>query len=168
MKANPITKEEIAELKTLYEYRDGELWYLRTWGKTIAGAAVKYISRGGYKRINHNKKTYLVHRIIFLLVNGEWPDTVDHIDGNKLNNHISNLRAATITQNNCNRAINKNSSSGIKGVCWHKGAKKWRVQIRVDGIKKALGLFSSIEEAKSCIEKARQQYHGDYASDGYR
>ena len=72
---------------------------------------------------------------------------VDHIDNNKLNYNISNLRWATHTENNINKSMQSDNSSGHKGVYWNKKLCKWQAYISIDGIKIHLGLYDTIEEA---------------------
>jgi len=66
--------------------------------------------------------------LIFLYHHGYLPKFVDHIDGNKKNNRIENLREATKSQNAMNQKVSTRNTSGIKGVMWHKRDKKWFVQ----------------------------------------
>ena len=72
---------------------------------------------------------------------------VDHIDNNRLNNNIANLRFATNTENNQNASIRKDNTSGHKGISFDKKKNKWHAYIQIDGNKKHLGYFDKIEEA---------------------
>ena len=94
-------------------------------------------------------KSYKNHRVIYFLCTGIDPEEkqVDHIDGDILNNKISNLRLATLSQNQDNRKKNKNNTSGITGVRWSKISKKWRVEIYKDHSQIYLGLFDNKDEA---------------------
>ena len=83
--------------------------------------------------------------------------TVDHIDGNKLNNQRSNLRICSHAQNSRNRKRGKNNTSGYKGVSLHKKTGKWSAQIQ-------LGLHNSKEEAAKAFDIAARQLFGEYAS----
>jgi HNH endonuclease len=89
---------------------------------------------------------------------------VDHIDGDGLNNTRGNLRAVTRQTNNRNRQRNANSASGFKGVYWHKGARKWRADIRHNGRMKYLGLFDSAIVAAQCFDRAAIELRGDDAT----
>ena len=84
---------------------------------------------------------------------------VDHINNCKTNNNITNLRWATSVQNNQNASMRKDNTSGVKGVSWHKGNKKWHSQITIDGIQIHLGSFNNIEDVKQArITRANQAF----------
>jgi hypothetical protein len=132
--------------------------------KFKVGDVVGYIDNYGYVRIKIDKKNYSSHRLAWLYVYGEFPKKqLDHINGDKQDNRICNLREANQSQNNFNRKIQKNNTSGIKGVSWNKNAKKWEVSINVNGIKKHLGIFDSKEFAELVITEARNKYHKEFA-----
>jgi HNH endonuclease/AP2 domain len=87
------------------------------------------------------------------------PKYVDHIDGNKLNNNIENLRETTATQNAQNRKIHKNNTSGVKGVYFNK-YKKWVAQLKIDNKVTYLGSFDDIKLAENAVKEARSKNHG--------
>lgn len=82
---------------------------------------------------------------------------VDHINGNKLDNRKSHLRICTHQENGRNRGYNKNSKSGIKGVSWHKGAKKWMANIFHNGKTVYIGLFSDKNDATKARKEKEQE-----------
>jgi len=86
----------------------------------------------GYIRVGINGKKYYAHRLIFLYHKGYLPKTIDHINCDKVDNRIENLRAATVGQNQHNRKTNANNTSGYKGVSWCKAKKKWATGINGD------------------------------------
>ena len=90
-----------------------------------------------------------IHRLVAnaFLENAENKKNVDHIDRCKTNNHISNLRWATGSENNQNKSMQLNNTSGVIGVSWFKRDSKWKVQIMVNGVQKHLGYFESKEDA---------------------
>lgn len=91
--------------------------------------------------------------------------SVDHIDGDTLNNQCSNLRLATQSQNNANQhGAKKGSKSGVKGVYWHKQASKWCAEVVHDKKKHYLGLFETLEDARIARNKKAKELHGDYYS----
>lgn len=103
-------------------------------------------------------KKYLHHRIVYFAHNPEWNindssdnNQIDHIDGDKLNNHITNLRVVTQAQN-CQNKI-------AKGYYYNKKAKKWQSAIRVNGKRTYLGYFNTEEEAKQARAEAVKKYH---------
>lgn len=88
---------------------------------------------------------------------------VDHIDGDGLNNRRSNLRVATKGENNINRGMQKNNSTGFKGVFWHRQRAKWMAQIGHHKRCVHLGLFDTPEEASLAYREASQKLHGEFA-----
>ena len=147
-----------------FEYRDGELyWKVSTNSKIKVGKKAGCITSKGYLTIKVNKKPYLAHKIIFSIHYGYIPKEIDHIDLNKLNNKIENLREATREQNQWNRKLQSNNSSGIKGVYWHKRDKSWRVQLRFNKKMNYIGSFKDLELAELVASEARSKYHGNFA-----
>jgi len=114
----------------------------------------------GYITISINNVEYLAHRLAWLYVHGELPDTgIDHKDLDKANNRISNLRTANKSQNAGNCGIYSHNTSGVKGVGWHKSARKWRVHIGNSHI----GLFTDMQDAIDARYKAEKEYFGEFA-----
>ena len=96
---------------------------------------------------------------------GEWPpNQIDHIDRNPSNNQFDNLRLATGTENNRNRAKFRNNKSGLKGVSWSSHAEKWTVRICVDYRQMHLGYFDTKEAAHEAYQQAAREYHGKFAA----
>jgi hypothetical protein len=152
-----------AEALKYFEYKDGNLyWKTAISPKTKVGSIVGTINGQGRKQVGLNWKIYGLHRIIFLIHYGYFPKEVDHIDGNPLNNKIENLREATRSEQLCNTRLRKDSTSGIKGVMWHKLMKKWLV--RVYKHKKVIykNYFDDIELANLVAVEARNKYHGKF------
>jgi hypothetical protein len=134
----------------------------------VAGTVTK---RQGYLRIFINlkgyRKGYLAHRLAWLYVYGSMPsDHIDHINGNKADNRIENLRQASNTTNHWNEAIRSTNKSGHKGVFWHTQSKRWRASCRVGGKPEVLGQFERIEDAVEAVRKFRERHHGEYANHG--
>lgn len=130
----------------------------------IAGYVVKTKTMRQYRKIRIDNKMYYAHRLAWLYVNGAWPDhEIDHIDGDGLNNSISNLRSATPSENRCNRGPIANNKTKLKGVCFDKNAKKWKAQIGIGKKKIHLGCFSTPEGAHAAYCKAADKLHGRFA-----
>lgn len=151
---NHITKEY---LQSIFTYKDGELYWKKT--QYLAGTIDKY----GYIQIKLMNKLYKAHRLIFAYHNDFMPKEIDHIDGNRSNNNIENLRAATRSQNQFNSKLRKDSSSGIKGVIWDKSKQKWGVKIKVNGVRHSFGQFYDIDYAKFIADAMRYKFHGEFA-----
>ena len=115
------------------------------------------------RSVEIDHKSYSVHRLVWLMHHGVLPEFLDHINGNKLDNRIENLRPATKSQNNQNKRLYSNNTSGVKGVCWHKRIKKWQVNVRVNGKQKSFGFFDDIELAELVASEARNKLHGQFA-----
>lgn len=114
-------------------------------------------------RVHGRSSLIFLHQVILERILGRklnQGEIVDHDDGNPLNNTRSNLRVATHTQNMQNRKINKNNTSGFKGVIpWRK---KWRATIWANGIRHHLGTFKSAEEASEAYGIASENLHGEF------
>jgi hypothetical protein len=149
-----------------FEYRHGTLyWKEKTSNKSPVkvGDACGRPTKSGHIQTTVHRKLYGNHRIIFLMHHGYIPKEVDHADGNPLNNRIENLRPATRAENQYNRKINKNNTSGVKGVAWHKYKKKWVAKTNVNGKRHYLGYFDTIEDAAKLLKQFRQDNHGNFA-----
>jgi len=115
----------------------------------------------GYLRITVTGKSEYAHRLAWIYSYGYWPtETIDHINGNKSDNRIANLRMATYAENSQNkRTAQSNNKSNILGVSWHKKANKWQVHICTDRIRKYLGLFDDKYEAEQTYINAKRSMH---------
>ena len=154
-------------LNELFEYRDGELYWKAPTANCIKiGDKAGTKDNTGYIRTRVKGKPYLNHRLIFLMLKGYLPAYLDHIDNDKTNNRIENLREATLSQNQHNRKLNKNNKSNCKGVHWAKALKKWQVIIWIEGKPKYFGIFEDKEQAVLVAKEARLKYHGDFANHG--
>ena len=117
-------------------------------------------ANSGYWKVQVQGTRTLAHRIVWLLSHNRWPvDCIDHIDRNKANNRIENLREATIAENGQNRKLNANSTSGFKGVYWDARKRKWRGLIQLNKKKHALGYFDTPEEAHTAYAIAKAELH---------
>jgi len=156
-----ITKEI---LNFLFEYKNGELyWKFSLSSKSPKGCIAGSIKHDRYRRISIGKKPYLAHRLIFMMFNGYMPEIVDHIDGNRLNNHIENLRPANRSQNQHNKPALKTNTSGHKNVTWNARKRKWLVNLRLNSKDIHIGYFEDIELADLVAQEARNKYHKEFA-----
>jgi hypothetical protein len=133
----------------------------------MSGKVAGYIDKSiGYRCIRIDGRRYFAHRLAWFYVHGTWPnDQIDHINGDRSDNRFSNLREATNSENQQNRGVQSNNTSGCKGVNWAKHANKWRAAIMHNGKPKHLGYFDAdkLDEAAAAYAKAAREHHGEFA-----
>jgi hypothetical protein len=128
------------------------------------------INRYGYQRVNlcknGNKKCVTIHKLVAhaFMENPENKPCIDHKDRNRLNNHVSNLRYVTQSENGMNASKKKNNTSGFTGVYWCKSRDKWRALIMVDRKNIHLGYYDTKEEAIAARKAGTIVHHGIYAA----
>jgi hypothetical protein len=142
------------------EYRDGHFYKLSN-GTMVTETPIKGIQR--YVRVNICGVPHRLHRLVFLYHKGYLPKIIDHIDNDRANNRIENLREVTQQQNCLNRVAHKNNKSGYKNVHWHSAMNKWTVQISIDRKRRVFGYFDDVELAGLVAEEARDKFHGEFA-----
>ncbi|HDM8285448.1 TPA: HNH endonuclease [Yersinia enterocolitica] len=133
-----------------YDPDEGLLrWKVKLSNRTKIGANAGSIGSHGYQQLMIFGKRRLAHRVIWEMLNGEisYGMQIDHIDHNRLNNKIENLRLVTDLQNHRNLSMPPKNSSGAMGVSWRKSRNKWVASIRVNNKLKHLGSFENIHEA---------------------
>lgn len=154
-----LTQDRLKELLHYDMITGNFTWYFRKRGVKKSMLAGGLSVNGRYLRIGVEGERYFAHRLAFLYVEGFFPKgEVDHISGNGLDNKWSNLRVVDHPENMRNIKISRANTSGFTGVCWHKLGKKWSVEIRVDGAKKYLGLFTNFSDAITARENANLSY----------
>lgn len=122
----------------------------------------------GYIVIGIRGRVYLAHRLVWLIVTGEWPaGGLDHIDGNTLNNRFSNLRESDQTANNGNMRVPRHNRSGFKGVYRDRANGRWAAMIQYRGKKNFLGRFASAEEAARAYDRAAVEIYGEFAKTNF-
>lgn len=152
-------------IKQLFRYNeDGSLTRLITTnGRAKEGTTTfgNFGKASGYYRININKKRYPISYIIFVYHHGYCPDMIDHINGNRKDNRIENLRECSASENACNSKKPSHNSSGIKGLYWDNYHQAWRSQIRFNGELRSKHSKDK-EVVIKWIEKTRKEMHGDF------
>lgn len=155
-----ITQEHVKEL---FEYKDGHLFWKISAGSYKPGSRAGTCRTDGYRVVKIKSKVFLEHRLIYLLLKGSLPNMLDHIDNDRSNNLIENLRPCTEAENARNSHVNVNNTSGVKGVTWDTQHGKWRAQLCIDGKSVFLGKFTDIKEAEIVVRAAREELHGEFA-----
>ena len=147
----PIPKDIGDYLAYSEESSTGLVWRVNRGNNLVKGAEAGYFNFNGYFSMKFRQKIYSNHRIIYFLNTGIDPEEkqVDHIDSDRLNNKISNLRLATNKQNGHNRKKSRNNTSGVTGVYWHKREKKYTANIRLNGKLLDLGAFNKSNKDKA-------------------
>mgnify|MGYP003544058816 CR=1 FL=1 len=131
----------------------------RKAGQKAGGIALEYLSVG------IKGKRYQAHRLAWAHYFGEWPSgEVDHINRDKLDNRIVNLRVASRAQNGANCSLSKSNTSGAKGVTWVRREGKWQAQIMVGRKHRHLGYFDSVATAAAAYNDAAIKAFGEFAS----
>jgi hypothetical protein len=155
-----------AEVHRIFSYDGTGLVRCITKGKAKSGAKAFQANPAGYKGFKVNGKLMLEHRLVWLYHFGEMPEIIDHINQDKTDNRVENLRIATHGENICNSKLSKRNKSGTKGITWAEDRQKWRVQIRHLGRKQCLGDFDQLKDAQLMVAAARPVIHQQFASAG--
>lgn len=138
-------------------------WKIHPSRAVKAGDKVTNTSSHGYIRVKIQGREYLAHRLIWLYVYGYLPKCIDHIDRNRSNNKLANLREATYQNNSHNMGPRKKGSSKYKGVCWCKRRSRWQAEITIRGYCKYLGHYKVEQDAALAYNKAAKRFHGKFA-----
>lgn len=154
-------------VQSLFDYKDGFLIRKTNVANTKAGDVVGLkVAKDGYSRVCVNYKDYLVHRLIFLWHHGFIPKNIDHINLDRSDNRIENLREATNSQNTYNQFKSNRNTSGCKNVSWYKPGNKWLVRIAHNNRKIKQWYVDDFELAELVAYEAREKYHGKFANHG--
>jgi hypothetical protein len=133
-------------------------WAVRRGQRMKAGDRAGARNNEGYVGIEIDCRSYKAHRLAWLVTHGEWPASeIDHINGDRGDNRIANLRAGTKAQNQQNRKLNSDNKSGFMGVYNFQG--KWRASIGYRGKPRYLGTFATPEEAAEAYRMAKVELH---------
>lgn len=147
-----------------YEIETGNLIrILKTSNSVNVGDIAGSINNCGYIRVNIKGKLYQAHRLIWLYMYGELPSQfIDHIDRDRINNRIENLREANVQENNRNRKMQNNNTTGYVGVSKHNPTGKYRARCKINGVEYHLGLYTTPYDAFLVREKFAKEHFGDF------
>ncbi len=151
------------ELDAAFIYRDGVLYWREDRGNHIKAGTEAGTFRHGYVQVSLKGRAYPAHRLIWVMHGNAPAETIDHINRDRSDNRIENLRPATKGQQLFNTGLRPNNKSGIKGVSWHKDAQAWRGQVSFQGKAYTAGVFDSKEECAEAVRVLRECLHGEYA-----
>lgn len=138
----------------------------KTWNARYAGKeAFTSLHNRGYVQGGILGRGYLAHRVAWVLTTGEWPrDQIDHINGDRTDNRICNLREVSNAENARNMSVSKRNKSGVVGVFWDGRLKKWTACIGENSRTKYLGSFEDLQQAIAARERAlaERKFHPNH------
>jgi len=159
-KASTLTVEWLREHMVYVPETGTLMWKVRGPGKTV-GKPLGTIDATGYVRVKVNNVVYFLHRLVWFYHYGTWPQRqIDHIDGNKTNNAIANLRDCTAAQNSARRKV-RAAIAPSRGVFPH--GPGFVARIHHAGTRHYLGYFAKLEDAKAAYEAKAKEIHGEFA-----
>lgn len=164
--ANELTAEHLRSILHYSPETGIFTWKVSTSSRIKSGDATGSQNGEGYLHIQLQRRRYKAHRLAWLYVYGEWPtDQIDHINRNRSDNRISNLREATNKQNGQNKSKRSDNTSGHPGVYWLKQSSKWRACIMHNYKLTHLGYFADREEAIAARKAGELRYWGAHRAD---
>lgn len=133
-------------IKQIWYYKEGSLYWITSRPGVQTQKPAGCLNTNGYIRIGYQYKIYAAHNLIWILFNGSIPDgyEVDHIDNNRSNNCIDNLRLLTTKEN---LSLRKHLLKPKGCVYYQKQIKRWRAMVQFQGVKHRLGCFKTEKEA---------------------
>ncbi|QDX29533.1 HNH endonuclease [Dickeya poaceiphila] len=161
-----LSHRQLIELINYDESTGIFTWNVDRTGGVKKGDEAGYINNLGYRMIKLFGELHLAHRLAWFYKHKYWPSNLDHLDRNKDNNSLNNLRECSKSENQMNRAVPSNNTSGVKGVVWNKRTSKWQAQAGLNGKRYYLGLFNELSDAKNAYISFCKENHGEfYAGD---
>lgn len=165
---NPDTGELVWKTRPRHMFKNNQAWL--SANTRFAGKLASSKHNDGYLTVRFEYKSFLVHRIAWCMTHGDFPKDgfeIDHINGDRSDNRLVNLRLVDRTGNSQNHALHCNNTSGQVGVYWGKRGSKWRAVITVNKKPIHLGCFDCFDDAVNARKQAEIGYgfhpnHGRY------
>ncbi len=136
-------------------------WKIKTIRRDV-GEVAGNISKNGYRQVGFNKKRFKCHRICYFIYYKKQPLIIDHINGDRSDNRIKNLRSCTNAQNIMNTGLRSHNTSGVTGVSLNKKLNKWVATIQLNRKEIHIGIFKDKKDAIKARKKAEVEYFGDF------
>lgn len=167
MRVAPFSQKYLRDILDYDQYTGLFRWRIMKRGNAMKGMVAAAGSRvRSYQQIGIDKKMYSAHHLAWYYIYGEWPnfpeEEIDHINCDKRDNRILNLRKSTRTLNRGNMKKYKNNTTGVKGIRVRPSG-RFEAQIQFNGKKMTLGTFDTKEQASLAYAKAAQKYFGEFA-----
>ena len=160
MSTKELPSPELLRQLLRYDPDTGKLyWKERTSNRIKVGDEVSTITVQGYVIVGVLKYRLPAHRAAWAIHYGKWPNwEIDHINGDRTDNRISNLRDVNSTQNKQNTKLYSSNTSGVIGVFYNKSSRKWRARITVNKKVIEVGSFEKLEDAAAARKEAEAKY----------
>lgn len=148
-----------------FDPKSGALFWRRGSRRAAVGSRAGYVHRGtGYRLIKVDGIRLREHHVVWLMFHGEWPmGEIDHRNRCRDDNSPGNLRMASVAQNRANASLRHDNQTGYRGVYLHKQSGRYHAELRVNGVKRSLGLYGTAEEAGEAARLARIAAYGQFA-----
>lgn len=160
VRLEPREIQELGYGLSLVEMTTGECHLIDTAQEYLVSEYSWYQNEKGYAATWNEGNVLLIHR----LITGALPDTVvDHKNHKAWDSRQANLRVCSHAENMRNRSLNKNNTSGFKGVSWYKRRSRWVAHVAVNNKKKTVGYFHTTIEAARAYDRAALELHGAFA-----
>lgn len=142
-----------------FPLQDGQsLRGVKSFNTKFAGKEALAVVDDGYKQGCYKGKKLYAHRAVWAIWHGRFPAMIDHINRQRLDNRIENLREVTPAENSKNMSMRRDNVSGVKGVHFSKLQKIWTARIGVDGVWVNLGVFQNEDDAVSARKRAEREH----------
>lgn len=158
-----ISRDRLVQLLHYDEVTGIFTWVHASSNRIKVGDVAGTVGSAGYIYIKVDGVRHGAHQLAFIFMGEEVPGVIDHVDTIPSNNAWCNLRPATPQSNSYNIGITSRNTSGIKGVGWDKGRKRWVAKVSLNGKQHTLGRFTSKLDAEAAAKLFREKNHKEFA-----